>query len=709
MKNNFFYICNEQMDNIPLSIINKEGRQTLCIILNTTNRDGYLYYYIVSTLKDEEKKFPNFIIDNNGKILQKDVSSYQTITTWLQTTYNTSNLEILGYVYNIKENQLIPPSDTTNSTQTASSYYISQGIFINGCFMKDASYFFSYKNTFFIVDDNKLIAFSNKGAEIFNNESCQCIWINNKNVILFVCNYNCKEFTTNPIKSDLDFPIIICEASWLGRTNKICATKENIIISTLFSNGLGKSYSDVYFFSSYGDILWETHDLSIQYMEYSNSLLFIKYSDGRCVIYDSKGNDISFATSSFHKYMVFENFLSFSVPFNEVETNKAIDYNMRVGVLDTETGGVLIPPIYSSISIRETKEHVESIVTVTNYYNGIERKYQGLYFNENIIIPIGYNQITFLKYHSINNRIYEAPYILFMQRGKEGLVYENGTIIVDDCETIKLLIRKKDKSELPNYAVAKKKNKLALIYKDSLVSDFVLDDAEGLFPLIYENYDDDFDIGKWAKVWRKGKAALWFCGLQVSNFYKNIERVQSELFSNVTNTQNNFLFKITNDNNLKGIHDSKDNILLPCKYKELRIFNNCYNADGKYIDKNGTVFFNSNSYEFLDKAYGGDFGYFSFCYQKNDELLFIEIMDDIHNIIRFKRHDKEKSYEFGEFEFNFEKGIFEEKPDESFYHQQYPDDYDYERDTYYALGGSNYDEFKNNGGNLDDMMDSLGY
>ena len=35
-------------------------------------------------------------------------------------------------------------------------------------------------------------------------------------------------------------------------------------------------------------------------------------------------------------------------------------------------------------------------------------------------------------------------------------------------------------------------------------------------------------------------------------------------------------------------------------------------------------------------------------------------------------------------------------------------DYDYERDTYYALGGDDYDEWRDNGGNLDDMMDGMG-
>lgn len=36
------------------------------------------------------------------------------------------------------------------------------------------------------------------------------------------------------------------------------------------------------------------------------------------------------------------------------------------------------------------------------------------------------------------------------------------------------------------------------------------------------------------------------------------------------------------------------------------------------------------------------------------------------------------------------------------------DDYNYERDTYYALGGDDYDSFKENGGSIDDMMDRMG-
>lgn len=38
-----------------------------------------------------------------------------------------------------------------------------------------------------------------------------------------------------------------------------------------------------------------------------------------------------------------------------------------------------------------------------------------------------------------------------------------------------------------------------------------------------------------------------------------------------------------------------------------------------------------------------------------------------------------------------------------------PDNWNYERDTYYALGGNDYDRWKEEGGDIDSMMDGLGY
>jgi hypothetical protein len=62
--------------------------------------------------------------------------------------------------------------------------------------------------------------------------------------------------------------------------------------------------------------------------------------------------------------------------------------------------------------------------------------------------------------------------------------------------------------------------------------------------------------------------------------------------------------------------------------------------------------------------------------------------------------DEEEEYDEKE-----SRGYYWRKPDPD----DYPDDTDYERETFYTLGGYDYDEWKERGGNIDDMMDGMGF
>lgn len=57
--------------------------------------------------------------------------------------------------------------------------------------------------------------------------------------------------------------------------------------------------------------------------------------------------------------------------------------------------------------------------------------------------------------------------------------------------------------------------------------------------------------------------------------------------------------------------------------------------------------------------------------------------------------------------FSIENEDFVEEEDYDGY--DYEDDYNYERDTYYALGGDDYEQWKENGGDLDIMMEGMGF
>lgn len=67
-------------------------------------------------------------------------------------------------------------------------------------------------------------------------------------------------------------------------------------------------------------------------------------------------------------------------------------------------------------------------------------------------------------------------------------------------------------------------------------------------------------------------------------------------------------------------------------------------------------------------------------------------------------YNSKKTYQF---EIDYADILFEETNKDPF--EDYEDEQDYEEDTYYALGGDDYSRFKENGGNIDDMMDELGY
>lgn len=56
--------------------------------------------------------------------------------------------------------------------------------------------------------------------------------------------------------------------------------------------------------------------------------------------------------------------------------------------------------------------------------------------------------------------------------------------------------------------------------------------------------------------------------------------------------------------------------------------------------------------------------------------------------------------------------IYDEDPDDAYCEHYYDEDDDNERDTFYALTDGmygDYDEWKENGGDMDNLMDSLGY
>lgn len=112
-----------------------------------------------------------------------------------------------------------------------------------------------------------------------------------------------------------------------------------------------------------------------------------------------------------------------------------------------------------------------------------------------------------------------------------------------------------------------------------------------------------------------------------------------------------------------GAVDNKGNIIIPIQYKG---YNTNVENDTEDYDNVVCKFYYGDNIDFYDN---------------DGELLGAEDVDEYEQ--RHQRYSRDDRYD--------------------------NQDYDYERDTYYALGGDDYDEWRANGGNLDDMMDGMGF
>ena len=196
-----------------------------------------------------------------------------------------------------------------------------------------------------------------------------------------------------------------------------------------------------------------------------------------------------------------------------------------------------------------------------------------------------------------------------------------------------------------------------------------------------------------------------------------------------------YSYAILQTENKKGVFVPSWDIIIPATYTEIKAFveERAILADRKLfkiIDKTLVSDKNLSDYDYI----GGLCGYQLFRRRGGD-------INDIHNYICFylpEEHWSEKGVQDAEQDYKIkadrefinwedyrpvlalgdgtvfysvkENRFYDDINDLASYPDYYPDDdYDYERDTYYALGGDDYDQWKENGGDLDGMMEGMGF
>lgn len=390
------------------------------------------------------------------------------------------------------------------------------------------------------------------------------------------------------------------------------------------------------------------------------------------------------------------------------------------GVFEPRTGDVLIPPIYDEIFDYHTcelgnhgednKYYTIDIVSSSNIIAGNKLTYKGAYINNRLCLPVFYEDIEIPTFpiHKDNGQLrnVESNYIFARKDDDWTLYFADGQQISSlSFDELRLLTASSlgycDQSSF-YYVLGKIGNITYIIYKREVTTSL-----ENIYDVVLtpigNSWDKDY---RWAKAISSEGEAIMCEGKLVTNFYNKINVFHT---SEALNSECH-LFIVENSENMLGVHDDKDKEILPNLYKEITIYPSCLKLDNCFTDINGKVLFEiSNEHRLISekKTHAKEC---CFVFSSPKGITIVEIYNHETFVNSYNHDDYPEEFVFFDWSFDFESLEFERLPEEDNQrYDDYPDDTDYERDTFYALGGDDYDEWKNNGGNIDDMMDGMGY
>lgn len=418
------------------------------------------------------------------------------------------------------------------------------------------------------------------------------------------------------------------------------------------------------------------------------------------------------------------------------------------GVIDLKTGNVIIPPCYSKIQLHKLHHIFDesvgddtytAIVQIDNFPNGNISTLFGIYLNDRLILPIFYLNIEFLTYKmpkgddelipfqiSDESRYFDSKnsdYLLLQKDNLFGLAVINGHEIVSPCAESVSLLEKTHQRQVesdgekriwlqhiprysdPNYVKMLKDGRYNLVYKDRVISDFQYSEVK-IFSV--SNFDTEYIF---IKAFKDGQVTLYFEGSQIIDFYENI-KVYFSTVGNQFDDDFEVVFLVMNDLGQKSLLNNKGDIIIPFSSSSIFPYRNYVVHGDTIINSECDILFNSEGYTLIAEksSYPNER---LICFY-NDESKYA-IIDGNGTLYEFEDIEELDAATFScgynEYKFDIDANEFIKIEDEEDGYHDYnePDDYDYDRDTYYALGGDDYDRFKENGGSIDDMMDYLGY
>ena len=673
-------------------------------------------------------------------------------------------------------------------------------LIINGCQEKNFEYLFSVKKNNIKPPHTLSYFFNSENKSLFYFESSKygtskvevtpvCLWYTNINVFA-ICIKILNEFDSegNIISLDssysnkVSFEIKVnngftfgCDSTaildfhgslknkydlkYFYENLEFIPTKNSILI--LFSDDCRYSYH-VIIVKDNGEITLCKHIECKGVALTENSILRLSNYERDSVDYcDIYGTRLCTAEGYSPKYQIFTRNLREPITFNPEETlvqrkDKMTRFyedgviSQLEGVIDLQNGNVIVPPSYSKVQLRFFESGYDkildkpvyvSIVQIDNYFKGVVNSYFGIYLNENLVTPVAYSNIQYLKYkcprkdvynerelNDDNNfKEYESIFVLLEKNGLYGVASKFGFTIIEPCaSTYKILEETKHipiKNEpgnvflrnipkgAPEYFSLCKNDSFNLIYRDKIVCDFVIDDFE-LISL--EGYGDELFF---VKAFSDSKEAIIYKGQFRTDFYNQVRVFHSKFGYPKDNDNDSFVVVVTDDLGNSSLLNCNSETIIQFGPHLITPFLNYVKIGSFIYDIDNIVIFDASDYSLVDEKHGCHNEHILCFHSENNEKEYVVINSEgeVHKLNIDDSDDEKfyvglKSYYFDTNLLVFEEvPIYDSEDEDDYPYDDYTDDTDYERDTFYALGGDDYDEWKKNGGNLDDMMDGMGY
>lgn len=504
---------------------------------------------------------------------------------------------------------------------------------------------------------------------------------------------------------------------------------------------------------------------------YANSLIQFDEGLSGISIYDRSGNKIA-QTEDGYDYVKkrphIKDYVTISGNLSFLKITSPLNTSKKLGVISTEDLEMVVPPNFDKVDFivleEQIKDHYRkkgnyeiyiqvSLETINKQKEVIQN--WGLFKHSECILPCFYKSIDVIRLNSnfifvleqqdglkgifykdkittqcIYEEITEFGDYLFMKRqgGLIDILYiDKESIRIYDClssvlpSTVQLQFLKNGYTNNEAIIISKN-NKYGLISRGQLVLDYIYDEIKLI------NADPNvYCMGNSLSI-----NPLWFLleKERKKGLYCTQDKVLTDIIYDDVSVIDWQTYHHKRDNDYDVIPRREFVIVLDGKYYTAK--------DKKLICKNNNLIFrgfvspcelvfsddDETCLEFY--TYRGDKCDIA-VFDSDGDSVDIDDKNDIESMFSscyyavpiptaWSNANIKDNFQYEKFAFSFWENkivynpLYKDEEADNIYHDDdFIDDTEYERETFYALGGEDYDEWRNNGGNLDDMMDGMGF